>query len=490
MAAGFELWLSKRSTCFLLMAFEGIFNDTDALFSILQSKTMDIGFCCNRIKDTMKVLDSKRQDFDRFHAHFEERCDEMELVHHETQDGLSKKTERARIYYCILDNVNVQMKTRFVDNFSDLDFIGLVDCNKFEEMLRQFEDSKLEKLSKYASHIGGADWGFFDACGVKINEIKSGPEDITPDIAIQPLLQVFSGLHQHVSLQCWSCVVLPHMDLTEGGSASQAGLGSPLWANSTENTCGFCFVLTALGEEGEVEKELQGLREKLSSLEGVIQRSEPPNLKALEKMREIRDSFKTVVDAFEESTNMARRRNHEFEQVKANRFRLFSQCFEHVCVAIDQIYKQMCRNTSAQAILSAENPDEPYLDGISYNCVAPGKRFMAMDNLSGGEKAIAALALVFAIHSFRPAPFFVLDEVDAALDNTNIGKVTGFIREQCRENFQVIVISLKEEFYSRADVLLGVYSESGDTISSRVLSIDLTPYPLTEDTLSQRDKEM
>ncbi|XP_041927826.1 structural maintenance of chromosomes protein 1B isoform X1 [Alosa sapidissima] len=248
--------------------------------------------------------------------------------------------------------------------------------------------------------------------------------------------------------------------------------------------------LKAVSEEGEVEKALQGLREKLSSLDGVIQRSEPPNLKALEKMREIKDSFRNVVDAFEESTSMARRCNHEFEQVKTNRFRLFSQCFEHVCVAIDQIYKQMCRNTSAQAILSAENPDEPYLDGISYNCVAPGKRFMAMDNLSGGEKAIAALALIFAIHSFRPAPFFVLDEVDAALDNTNIGKVTGFIREQCQENFQVIVISLKEEFYSRADVLLGVYSESGETISSRVLSVDLTSYPLTEETPSQRDTEM
>lgn len=51
-----------------------------------------------------------------------------------------------------------------------------------------------------------------------------------------------------------------------------------------------------------------------------------------------------------------------------------------------------------QAILSAENPDEPYLGGINYTCVAPGKRFMSMDNLSGGEKAIAALAFLFAIH--------------------------------------------------------------------------------------------
>lgn len=54
--------------------------------------------------------------------------------------------------------------------------------------------------------------------------------------------------------------------------------------------------------------------------------------------------------------------------------------------------------SSLQAILSIENPDEPYLGGIGYSCVAPGKRFMSMENLSGGEKAIAALALLFAIH--------------------------------------------------------------------------------------------
>lgn len=62
--------------------------------------------------------------------------------------------------------------------------------------------------------------------------------------------------------------------------------------------------------------------------------------------------------------------------------------------------------------------------GINYNCVAPGKRFQPMSNLSGGEKTVAALALLFAIHSYQPAPFFVLDEIDAALDNTNIGKVS------------------------------------------------------------------
>uniref|UniRef100_A0A671TT93 Structural maintenance of chromosomes 1B n=1 Tax=Sparus aurata TaxID=8175 RepID=A0A671TT93_SPAAU len=213
------------------------------------------------------------------------------------------------------------------------------------------------------------------------------------------------------------------------------------------------------GQEEEVEAYLEKLKESLSTVEEVLHRTTAPNLKALEKMREVKDKLHGVTQAFDASTRAARKCSQEFEQVKSQRFHLFSQCFEHVSVVIDQIYKRICRNSSAQAILSAENPDEPYLGGINYNCVAPGKRFMSMDNLSGGEKAIAALALLFAIHSFRPAPFFILDEVDAALDNTNIGKVTSFLREESKGNMQIIVISLKEEFFSKSDALLGVYSD-------------------------------
>uniref|UniRef100_A0A3Q4B2Z1 SMC hinge domain-containing protein n=1 Tax=Mola mola TaxID=94237 RepID=A0A3Q4B2Z1_MOLML len=200
--------------------------------------------------------------------------------------------------------------------------------------------------------------------------------------------------------------------------------------------------------------------------------------------------FHYVYSAFDASTKTARKYSQEFDQVKSQRIHLFSKCFEHVSVVIDQIYKRLCRNSSAQAILSADNPDEPYLSGINYNCVAPGKRFMSMENLSGGEKAIAALALLFAIHSFCPAPFFILDEVDAALDNSNIGKVARFIREESMENMQIIVISLKEEFFSKSDALLGVYSDFDVCMVSRILSLDLRPFPpIEEDFEKQLEKE-
>jgi structural maintenance of chromosome 1 len=116
------------------------------------------------------------------------------------------------------------------------------------------------------------------------------------------------------------------------------------------------------------------------------------------------------------------------------------------------------------------------LKGIIYNCVAPGKRFRQMDNLSGGEKTVAALALLFAVRSFNPSPFFVLDEVDAALDNTNIGKVANYIKDQSGKGLQCIVISLKEEFFQHAHALVGVYPIANDCIASEILSMDLTKF--------------
>ncbi|XP_055251418.1 structural maintenance of chromosomes protein 1B [Moschus berezovskii] len=244
--------------------------------------------------------------------------------------------------------------------------------------------------------------------------------------------------------------------------------------------------LKALQSDKEIEAQLRLLLQQVASQEDILLKTAAPNLRAVENLKTVRDKFQESTDAFEASRKEARICRQEFEQVKKRRYDLFNQCFEHISISIDQIYKKLCRNNSAQAFLSPENPEEPYLEGISYNCVAPGKRFMPMDNLSGGEKCVAALALLFAVHSFRPAPFFVLDEVDAALDNTNIGKVSSYIKEQTQEQFQMIVISLKEEFYSKADALIGIYPEQDDCMFSRVLTLDLSQYPDNEGRESSR----
>jgi structural maintenance of chromosome 1 len=146
-------------------------------------------------------------------------------------------------------------------------------------------------------------------------------------------------------------------------------------------------------------------------------------------------------------------------------------------------YKDMTRSSKhplgGNAFLSLDDTDEPYLSGVKYNAMPPMKRFRDMEQLSGGEKTVAALALLFAVHSYRPAPFFVMDEVDAALDNVNVKKVCAYIRERTNGDFQCIVISLKDIMYERADALVGICRDQR-ACSSRTLSLDLERFQDTQ----------
>lgn len=103
----------------------------------------------------------------------------------------------------------------------------------------------------------------------------------------------------------------------------------------------------------------------------------------------------------------------------------------------------------------------------------PLKRFRDMEHLSGGEKTIAALALLFAIHSWHPSPFFVLDEVDAALDNANVARIARYIRGHARPGMQFIVISLKNVLFQMSETLVGIYRDQGAN-SSKSLTLDVS----------------
>lgn len=210
-----------------------------------------------------------------------------------------------------------------------------------------------------------------------------------------------------------------------------------------------------LNTNESIKKMNDTLQKELHSKQDTLERIQTPNLKAMQKLESVSEKIAATNEEFENARKKAKKAKASFEKVKNQRYEKFKACCDHITEEIDGIYKSLARNEAAQAYLGPDNPEEPYLEGINYNCVAPGKRFQPMSNLSGGEKTIAALALLFAIHSYQPAPFFVLDEIDAALDNTNIGKVASYIVEKTT-NLQTIVISLKEEFYGHADALVGI----------------------------------
>eukprot|EP00178_Gracilaria_changii_P018546 TRINITY_DN530_c0_g1_i1.p1 TRINITY_DN530_c0_g1~~TRINITY_DN530_c0_g1_i1.p1 ORF type:complete len:1242 (+),score=251.58 TRINITY_DN530_c0_g1_i1:154-3879(+) len=203
-----------------------------------------------------------------------------------------------------------------------------------------------------------------------------------------------------------------------------------------------------------------------------------PNMKANEHMTDVNEKLAEIDRDAEQARERVRKAAQRFENVKQKRQDRFGSCFRHVANKIDEVYKQLTRSAAypmgGTASLYLEQQDEPYLGGIKFNAMPPTKRFRDMDQLSGGERTVAALALLFAIHDFRPSPFFVLDEIDAALDNLNVGRVSSYVRSRAPD-LQTIVISLKDSFYERADALVGIYRDMMSQ-SSRLLTLDLTDF--------------
>ena len=144
----------------------------------------------------------------------------------------------------------------------------------------------------------------------------------------------------------------------------------------------------------------------------------------------------------------------------------FSATFQ----AVDRefsVFFQRLFNGGQASLRTSEDPDEP---GIDIYARPPGKRIGSLAELSGGERALTATALLLAILRVKPAPFCVLDEVDAALDERNVGRFTEALRE-LTDRTQFVVITHNRKTIEAADTLYGVSMDEGG--SSKVLSMRL-----------------
>lgn len=205
-----------------------------------------------------------------------------------------------------------------------------------------------------------------------------------------------------------------------------------------------------------------------------------PNRKVASKLQACEERLGSSSTALDEARERARKAHSEFLHVKEQRSERFMEAYEKIAASVDRVYQELTLGTRAHGVhgsayLSLEDAEEPYLGGTTYHATPPLKRFMPMELLSGGERTMAALALLFAIHAVSPTPFFVLDEVDAALDAGNVEKLANYLRKNCN-TCQFIVVSLKDQLYYMADLLIGVMKDK-ERESSGVVTMDLRGYP-------------
>jgi len=99
---------------------------------------------------------------------------------------------------------------------------------------------------------------------------------------------------------------------------------------------------------------------------------------------------------------------------------------------------------------------DPFSDGVNFSVRPPKKAWKEVNKLSGGEKTLSSLSLIFALHYYKPTPLYFMDEIDAALDFKNVSIVADYIKKRTNDA-QFIIISLRNNMFDLADKLIGVY---------------------------------
>ncbi|HLD29838.1 MAG TPA: AAA family ATPase, partial [bacterium] len=206
------------------------------------------------------------------------------------------------------------------------------------------------------------------------------------------------------------------------------------------------------------EKNVEKLQKDLGRFEIVLSQMSAVNLKALEIYEQIETEFNALVkkkdDLEKEKTDVLALMN-EIESKKTEHFlKTFNQANEN----FQRIFSSLF--TKGKAYLQLENPKDIFADGLSIKVRLTGNRFLDIKSLSGGEKTLTALAFIFAIQEYQPASFYVLDEIDAALDKHNSEKLAKLIRNYA-ERAQYILISHNDALISEADTLFGVSMQDG-----------------------------
>ncbi len=218
----------------------------------------------------------------------------------------------------------------------------------------------------------------------------------------------------------------------------------------------------ALRPVPERQRESERIRKALQSLGDV-------NLGAIEEHEELAERFRFLSEQKEDLEGTIRSLREAISRINRTSRKLFRETFELVSKHFSENFPRLFGG--GKASLELTDAEDILEAGVDIMAMPPGKRLQNVNLLSGGEKTMTALALLVAVFQVRPSPFFLLDEVDAALDDANVGRFNQLITEMSRQS-QFLVITHNKRTIEVADVLYGVTMEQKGV--SKLVSVVLT----------------
>lgn len=222
-----------------------------------------------------------------------------------------------------------------------------------------------------------------------------------------------------------------------------------------------------VSEKFDLIEDIDKHKANIYSLKSRINALGRVNVNAIEEFKEISEKYKFIVSERSDLESAREELLVIIEDMTTKMKVIFRQNFNILNQNFDSTFKELFKGGSAKLILD----DEDELSGdIEIRVQPPGKKIQNINLMSGGEKVLSAIALLFAILRMKPTPFCILDEIEAALDDANVSRYADFLK-QFSDNIQFIVITHRKGTMEVADVMYGVTMEEKGI--SKIVSVDL-----------------
>ncbi len=231
---------------------------------------------------------------------------------------------------------------------------------------------------------------------------------------------------------------------------------------------------SALSYRNEEYTDRAKMKKQVSSLKEEIRALGPVNVNAIEDYKEIKERHTLMSTQYEDIQKARETLNEIIRDLDDGMRRQFAERFQDIQREFDKAFKELFGG--GKGTLELQEEEDILEAGILIISQPPGKKLQNMMQLSGGEKALTAIALLFAIQNLKPSPFCLLDEIEAALDDSNVGRFASYL-QKLTKNTQFIIITHRRGTMVAADRLYGITMQEKGV--STLVSVDLVENQLS-----------
>ncbi len=224
----------------------------------------------------------------------------------------------------------------------------------------------------------------------------------------------------------------------------------------------------AAGLRDEAMTDLSAMKKEITRLKDEIRKLGDVNVNAIEDYKNLSERYNFLKTQHDDLVEAEKTLEHIIEELDTAMRQQFKEKFGDICREFDKVFKELFGGGKGELELQE---DEDILEaGIRIIAQPPGKKLQNMMQMSGGEKALTAIALLFAIQNLKPSPFCLLDEIEAALDENNVGRFAKYLHKLTKHT-QFIVITHRRGTMEKVDRLYGITMQEKGI--SALVSVDL-----------------